>query len=314
MNSILYQVFLRQDAANPLGVLNRERYAQFGLFAALVLFVAVIVSTAATPYKIRDLHVPPADRQSLRDVLRELRVSIKQPGLVTLMLATLLNGFGGGIHFGLIIYIYLNFWVLKPQELAFILLAAPVGSVISLWIAPRVSARVGKRPFLVACYLGWLVLFMAPYLAWLAGLMPPNGTTALWVTLAVIEIFALIFAYGVHTVLQSMLTDSADDVAVKTGRRSEGVLFAVYGLLDKWGIGLGALAAGVILAVIGFPTRAVPGHVAPHIVRGLVLASIPTIAGCNMLAMYLMQRFRLDHSQHARNIAELRRRELSSAT
>jgi Na+/melibiose symporter-like transporter len=30
-NIVLYQVFLRQDDANPLGVLNRARYEEFGL-------------------------------------------------------------------------------------------------------------------------------------------------------------------------------------------------------------------------------------------------------------------------------------------
>ena len=307
VNALLFQVFLREDAANPQGVLNRDRYAAFGAFAAVLIFVVVIVSTLATHHRIRHLHVPPADRRTIGELLRVLIASLMQPALFKLQLATLLNGFGGGIHFGLLAYIFLNFWGLKPQEMGYIVLTAPLGSFLCLWLGPRLSARMGKRPFMMACYLGWLVFYVAPFLAYAAGAMPALGTNAAWQVLAGLEIFAATFAYGTHLVLQSMLTDAVDDVAVKTGYRSEGVLFATFGLLDKWGAALGAFAAGLILAWVGFPTRAIPGTVAPEIIRSLVLITVPTIAGCNMVAMVLISRFRLDQAQHERNLEELRR-------
>ena len=34
MTMVLYMVFLRRDAAHPLGILNREGYAQYGVMAA----------------------------------------------------------------------------------------------------------------------------------------------------------------------------------------------------------------------------------------------------------------------------------------
>lgn len=311
INAVLYQVFLRQDAANPQGVLNPERYVQFGLFAAATTLIVVIVSTFATHHRIRYLHVPPVEKQSLRDAFRELGVAVRQPGLMTLMFATLLNGFGGGLWFGLFSFLFLNFWALLPQEIGYVGWAAPIGSLISLWLAPRVSARIGKRPFMMLCYLGWLVFFVTPFAMRYFGLLPTAGA-ALWPILAGLDVIASVFALGVHTVLQSMLTDAADDVAVKTGRRSEGVLFAAYGLLDKWGIALGSAGAGIVVTLIGFPTRAVPGTVAPDIVNNLALACVPLVAACNMLAMYMMSRFKLDADQHAANIAELRRREAAS--
>src|SRR5437762_443788 len=38
-NIVLYTVYLRKDDANPLGVLNAARYAEFGAMAAIVMFV-----------------------------------------------------------------------------------------------------------------------------------------------------------------------------------------------------------------------------------------------------------------------------------
>lgn len=313
VNSLLFQVFLREDAANPLGVLNRDRYVAFGAFAALLMFVVIVVSTFATHHRIRHLHVPPVERQSVRSALADLKVALTQPQLFKLLIATLLNGFGGGVHFGLLAYVFLNFWGLKPQELGYVLLAAPVGSLLSLWVAPRASARIGKRPFMMLCYLGWLLMYLAPFVGRWTGLMPVNGVPALWMALAGLEVFASTFAYGTHTILQSMLSDAADDAAARTGRRSEGVLFASFGLLDKWGAALGALVAGLILAYVSFPTRALPGTVPQSVLDSLVLLSVPTIAGCNMLAMVMISRFRLDQAQHERNLEALARRKLADA-
>ena len=48
MTMILFGVFLRQDQAHSLGILNRDGYAQFGSFCAVVMFVVIVVSALAT--------------------------------------------------------------------------------------------------------------------------------------------------------------------------------------------------------------------------------------------------------------------------
>ena len=65
---------------------------------------------------------------------------------------------------------------------------------------------------------------------------------------------------------------------------------------------------------LAFPVKAVPGAVDRGIIVALVMLSIPTIAACNMLAMVLIARFRLDKGQHEANLAELRRREAVRAS
>lgn len=308
LNAILYQVYLREDAANPLGVLNRERYAEFGLLAALVIVAVIVVSSLATHSRIRQLHVPPERTTTLREAFAELKQAFANGRLVSLLFATMLNGFGGGLWFGLYAYIALNYWALTPQEFSFVLLASPFSALVSLFIAPRLSVVMGKRAFMMACYVSWLVFFSTPFLGKWLGLMPEGGTP-LVIALVLFAFVELTFAFGVHTVLNSMLTDATDDVAARTGRRSEGVMFAVYGLLDKWGIAFGALAAGLVLAAIAFPTGAMPGTVEPGIVIALVLCTVPAVAACNMVAMVLISQFRIDEAQHERNLAVLKQQD-----
>jgi glycoside/pentoside/hexuronide:cation symporter, GPH family len=306
LNATLYQVFLREDEANPLGILNRERYAEFGVLAAVVIFLVIIVSSLSTHRRIRSFHVPPAKHTTAREALAELKTAFANVRLFSLLVATMLNGFGGGLWFGLVAYLAFNFWELKPQEFAIYVLAAPFSAVFSLWVSPRISARLGKRPFMMACYLGWLLLFVSPFIGRYFGLLPQSGIP-LVTALTAFHFVELIFAYGVHTVLQSMLADATDDVAARTGRRSEGVMFAVYGLLDKWGIAFGALGAGLVLTWVAFPIGATPGTVAPSIVNTLTLCAVIGTAACNMVAMALIWQFRLDEAQHERNLAGLRR-------
>lgn len=309
LNAILYQVYLREDAANPLGVLNRERYAEFGAMAAILIVAVILVSSLSTHRRIRDFHVPPEGSTTFAEAFAELKAAFANRRLVSLLFATMLNGFGGGLWFGCYAYLALNYWALSPQEYSYVLLASSASSVVSLFITPRVSARMGKRAFMMTCYFGWLIFFTMPFLANWAGLMPEGGAP-LVIALVAFAFIELTFAYGVHTVLNSMLTDATDDVAARTGRRSEGVMFAVYGLLDKWGIALGAFAAGLVLAFIAFPMGAAPGTVDPAIVTALVLSVVPAVAACNMVAMVLISQFRIDEAQHARNLATLRGEEV----
>ena len=307
MSAILYQVFLREDAANPLGVLNRERYADFGLFAAAVIFVVIITASLSTHGRIRHLHVPPVRKITLRQSAKEMLFIVSQRPLQLLMATTLLNGFGGGVQFGLQAYFFLHFWTLKPQQMAYVLFVAPFAAIAMLWAAPRISARIGKKPFLMACYVGWAISFVSPFALRSLGLMPPNGSAPLLVGLVGAGFFAVAFSIGFLVMFNSLLADAADDVAVKSGLRSEGVLYGAFGLLDKWGAALGAVVAGLLLTWVAFPPRAIPGTVDMAIMNQLILAAVPLIVGGNIVAMFIVSRFGIDRATHEANLAQLRR-------
>jgi Na+/melibiose symporter-like transporter len=141
LNATLYEFFLREDEANPRGVLNGERYAEFGVLAAIVIFLAIIISSLSTHRRIRSFHVPPAKHTTAREALAELKTAFANLRLFSLLVATMLNGFGGGLWFGLVAYLALNFWELKPQEFAIVLLAPPLfGGLLALGLA----AHFGK--------------------------------------------------------------------------------------------------------------------------------------------------------------------------
>jgi GPH family glycoside/pentoside/hexuronide:cation symporter len=106
-----------------------------------------------------------------------------------------------------------------------------------------------------------------------------------------------------------MIADVAEDVAVKTGVRSEGLLFAANGLLPKITGGLGAVAGTMMLEAVRFPAAAIggaPALVDPAIMRHLALISLPAGAILNLVSLALLGFYRIDKSSHEANLEALR--------
>jgi Na+/melibiose symporter-like transporter len=225
-----------------------------------------------------------------------------------LMLAGLMMGLAGGTQFGLSAYLGLHFWGLRPQDLSYLVLSGLAGSFIALWAGPWCGARFGKRPTILSLYMAWLVLTVTPVYLRLMGLMPPNGSSLLLAIIVTTTMLGYATAIACHINLGSSVADAIDDITVRTGRRSEGVMFSAYSVLDKWANGAGAFVAGAILSWIAFPTRAAPGTVDPAILRQMAEVAMPIIALGSLGSMAFLSQYGLTREDHERNAAELARR------
>jgi glycoside/pentoside/hexuronide:cation symporter, GPH family len=80
------------------------------------------------------------------------------------------------------------------------------------------------------------------------------------------------------------------------------LLFAANGLLNKCINGIGVFLSGLLLAVVHFPQHAVPGHVAPTILRNFALIYAPVIATCSLISIALLLFYDIDRSTHEMNV------------
>lgn len=306
INIVLYTVYLRQDAGNPLGVLNRDRYAQFGAMAAVVMLICILVSTAATHGRIRYLHQPPARKVGLGDTLREVASVFSNKDLIVLMVSGALGGAGLAISTALSNYFYLHLWGLKSQMIGPLASGGLLASVVGVFLAPAISRRFGKKHAMMGLFAVAVFTSLIPISGRLLGLMPPNGTTALYVILfADVFVSAALGLMG-YVLISSMVADVVEDQQVRTGVRSEGVLFAANGLVPKFTAGIGAFIAGALLSLVHFPTHAIPGSVDPAIVHRLALLYIPCVIVLNGGSVAVLAFYRIDRTTHERNIATLR--------
>jgi Na+/melibiose symporter-like transporter len=302
---ILLDVYLRKDAANPLGMLNRDRYAEFGAVAAVVIFVSIIASTLATHRRIPYLHRPPARPGSLAQMVREIGSVFTNPSLLVLIGSSTLGGTGLGISTALQNYFYADLWGMSPQQIAFLVPGGLIASLLGIMLSPLISQRFGKKRAMLSLLAFSVFAGMVPIGGRLLGIMPPNGSPLIfWILFVDYIVTATVGMMGI-VILTSMVADVVEDQQVRSGVRSEGVLFAANGLVPKFTVGLGAFIAGILLSLVHFPTKALPGTVDPNIVRHLALYWIPcsiVFSGGSVLALGL---YRIDRSAHEHNVATI---------
>lgn len=310
LSVILGVVFLRKDASHPLGQYDRAAYANFGLLAAAVTFLAILISSMATHRYIRTLWRAPTRRQSLLEILREVAATFANPSLMVVMGAGLLSGISTGITSTLGLFMSFYFWGLTPQLNSTIVAFTAPSFFLGVIIAPLLSRGLGKKRSMITLFALAIVSGVVPPALRLLGLLPPNGSPWIPVILIADGLFSTTLSIAGFVIVGSMIADVTEDNAVKTGMRSEGVLFAASNLLPKFAPGFGGLIGALILELVHFPASARSAtleHVDPAIMHNLVLLWLPSSMGLNLLALSMLFFYRLDRGAHEANLEALGR-------
>ena len=305
---VMQFVFLRKDASHPLGALDPAAYANFGALAAVLTFAAILLSSAATHRYIKDLWVSPPRRQSMVSAMREVFATFANPSLISVMGAGLLAGVAGGITNTLGAFMGYYFWGLTPQMAGVVGLVSALSTIIATIAAPPLSRALDKKRTMLVVFALAILGGVLPVCLRLVGLMPPNGSLAVPVILAADGLFSNTLALIGYIIIGSMVADVAEDNAVKTGVRSEGLLFAASNLLPKFTTGIGAVLGAAILILVRFPTGAQASHVDyvdPTIMRNMALLWLPAALGLNLAAVSVLIFYRLDRGTHEANLEAL---------
>jgi GPH family glycoside/pentoside/hexuronide:cation symporter len=171
--------------------------------------------------------------------------------------------------------------------------------------ARGVSMRFGKKAALIWLSLASLAASLAPIALRLVGAMPANGSPPLIPILLVDNSLVVAFSAMTSIISASMFADLADDNAVRTGARAEGLLFALNGLIPKISTGVGAFGGSALIALVGFPAKAQQGTVPQSILHALGLAYLPVVAVLYTASIAIIAFYRIDHAAHDANVAQL---------
>ena len=195
------------------------------------------------------------------------------------------------------------FWELPTQAILVITLMSPVGIFIGIFIAAGLTRALEKR---VVAMVGISIIGLCqffPATLKVAGLIPP-GVGATQIMLMMATALGGVGASMSLIGFQSMMADAADEHEHLFGARREGLYFAGLSLSAKASSGIGALIAGVVLDVIGFPHGlAANGHVAvahipPETIRNLGLAHGPGAALLTALSVITLASYRRGRRDH----------------
>jgi Na+/melibiose symporter-like transporter len=104
----------------------------------------------------------------------------------------------------------------------------------------------------------------------------------------------------------SMLADLAEEVAVKTGRRSEGVLYSADNIIRQALTGVGVSLAGLMLAWVAFPMDKLPGLVDQGLIDNLALLYLAAGILLGAPGIGVLYLYSHDRDQHEANLKILR--------
>lgn len=149
-------------------------------------------------------------------------------------------------------------------------------------------------------------LVAAPFIFAYFGFFPSNDSIylnyAIFVPLAV---GYSLFGLGYIT-MDSALVDIADDHELRTGYRSEGVIFSVKSFASKSTQSVGALIAGFGLEVINFPEKAVMGQLSAETENGLLILNGPLYLGFYIAAaIIIISLYSITRDSHEKTLQKL---------
>lgn len=176
------------------------------------------------------------------------------------------------------------------------LLAAMVGAALT----PRLSAVLGRRVLMNACFV--LALVTSLLLYWL----PPRETIALFVLSGLTE-----FATGpIVALFFAMLGDAADFAEWHQRRRMTGLVYSAGTLSIKFGTGVAGALTGWVLTAFGYVANAVQ---TPEALTGIVVLISVLPAAAAALALAAFHFYPIDDQLLSRIQADLMARKGISA-
>lgn len=301
---LAYNVFLKETPRGTGGVLSAHGYFSYGAFSAITICLTILICTAGLHRHMPRFAMPPARKISFATMVKEIGGTLNSQSFIVLAVTAMFMSIAAGIGGALNLYWGLYFFQFTQAELSLLAIPSLIGGLAGAFSTTYISGRFGKRK--AAIVLGWIFVIASsgPILARAFDLVAAHSTGLL--ALVIVQAGLGVPAYFmVVIILSSMTADLVEDAEIRTGRRSEGLLFSVNNLVKKATSGLGTLGAGIILTTVGFPVGAerhdVPPSVLSHMAELYLLATFFLFLAATVCLSF----YKVDRATHEENLRKL---------
>jgi len=306
INLIAFAVLLAPDATHKVGQLNPVGYSHYGMVAAAVIFLAILVSAGGTHRHIPTLMPPPPRRKlTLRQMAKEMAETLSIPSFLFLLAASVCTAMATGLAASLNNYFNTFFWGFSARQISLLTAGVFLSAILALMLAPQLSRRLGKRTTAMCLLVLAVAVGVGPILLRLAGMFPANGTPLLLGIIFCTSIIGTTFGIVASTMAASMIADVVEAAELKTGRRSEGLFFAASAFVGKATSGFGILAASAIIEGTHLKAGADPSSVPPETIRHLAAIYCPVIVTLYLGGLLLMFGYRINRASHQETLRQL---------
>jgi GPH family glycoside/pentoside/hexuronide:cation symporter len=305
---LAFGVFL----AGRHGRWNHAAYSPLAWSCAGIAAVAALLATLGTLSERRRLHTASA-QPSFTPVrfLGEAAEVLRNRSFRSLFFCCLVLFAGLGFAGALTLHANTFFWKFSSQALTTIGLVAPIGWLTGVFVAAALAKGMEKRNIAMLGLALIGVAQFAPVALRLTNLIGPELALATLIGATILGGFG----GALSTIsFQSMMADAADEHELLFSARREGLYFAGITFSAKAASGLGLLIGGIALDLIGFPhgPAATTASIPAATVARLGITYGPGAALFTAVSVIVLIGFRLTRSDHARMIADLKRRRASA--
>jgi Na+/melibiose symporter-like transporter len=301
---LAYGVFLRATKAEPFGQFNQAGYAPFAITTGIIGVIVVLIAGAATQRYIPYMHQPSKQKASAGELAKVMGVALSNRNFVSLAASSLIFGIAVGISGGLGLYFNTYVFELGSKALLILGLCALPAGLLGVFLAPLMSRLLDKKRACLVVFFIAIASTTIPLGGWLLGFMPAHKPWVLPVLVIDTMTTAALATTG-FIIVSSMIADVVEESQLKTGRRSEGLLFAVESLVRKVTTSFAALLPGLLIALVHFPNHARPGHVDHAILVRLALVYLPTYTALTLCSTSALLFYRINRGQHQDNLRRL---------
>lgn len=244
---------------------------------------------------------------SLKNQFDKFVGAVKNRNFLVAMASGIVSGLSSGISGGFDLYFKTFLWELKAQDLLVLGLLGLPFQIFGAAIAPFLARRWKKRSAMLTLFSISIIFAQGPILLKLLGILNLNGSPLLLWVLGSTMFLSGVASIGGYVIVSSMIVDIVEDVQVKTGHRAEGLIATADSFPQKLVASASALIPGLILTFVAFPKQATPGPEAMALISHAAWIYLPIVTLFSAGSVAILALYRLDKSDHERNLAALGR-------
>jgi GPH family glycoside/pentoside/hexuronide:cation symporter len=268
-----------------------DKYSGYSLMAAVFGGLGVVLILIAFA-QVRER--PQLSAHATFPFFRGLRVTLRNRAFVVLLTVYLFSLVGGSFIAPLSLYIAK--YVIKAEwAMQWVMLAYLAGSLLSIPVWLRLSARIGKKKT-------WSAALALATVSYAITYTYHEGTWIRWIVLAVVVGAAAGCTLTLGPAIQADVIDSDE---LETGRRREGAFVGIWSFSDKAAVGLAVFVGLQGLEAIGYRPNV---DQTPAVVGGMKFLYCLLPAVFHLIALVIFQRFPITPEAHAEIRARLDRR------
>ena len=303
---ILYVVVFPSTPEYENGLLNEAGYYILAAVGSVTIVFSVLVCSFGTLDQLPYLHdFDTSKKFTFSNYFRQLGALLRNVSYLSACLSLLTIYAGLGILGIVATYAYIYVYELSSEAMFWAGAAKVPGVVVVLPLLAFLSKSMDKKSILILSTLVTCIMISLPHNLKMLDLFPANDSAFILFALFIPLLLGYMIFPVSAIIIDSQLVDVADQHELRTGERSEGVIFSVRSFGIKATQGVGGLLAGFGLEFIGFPEKAEVGSLAQVTLTGLLFLNGPLYLIIYLVAVLFMTLYQIDKDTHRQILREL---------